>query len=237
MGMGHIGKLGELRYQARGGQPETVGSAPKILSRRTVAEDRVTELEASKVDVSYADHMNKITVTRSQRKDHSIVGYGSASGGRRPERCRAMVITQARTRSAIAELMARRVPRVDFLRRTVRVEFQTTQHGEQRVPPRYQDHDAPCRCSIWSARLWPNTAQSSRKSRTAHSPHGQRQPVLAALRRRASWLRPSATQAFRPAPRVTHWLTGDSRSKILGTSPTRPRHADHHHIRPVPPLL
>jgi hypothetical protein len=55
----------------------------KIFTRRTAAEDRVTELEPSKVDGSYADHMNKITLTRSQRKDHSVVGNGSASGGRR----------------------------------------------------------------------------------------------------------------------------------------------------------
>jgi hypothetical protein len=55
----------------------------KIFTRRTVAEDRVTKLEPSKVDGSYADHINKITVTRSQRKDHSVVGNGSASGGRR----------------------------------------------------------------------------------------------------------------------------------------------------------
>src|SRR5215203_106560 len=45
-----------------------------------------------------------------------------------PERCRAMVITQAG--------LGLRVQDVDFLRRTVRVEFQTTPDGKYRVPPK-----------------------------------------------------------------------------------------------------
>jgi hypothetical protein len=60
--MGHIGKLGGRRYQARWVDPKAVGSAPKIFTRRTVAEDKITELEASKLDGSYVDHKNKITV-------------------------------------------------------------------------------------------------------------------------------------------------------------------------------
>src|SRR5829696_9027181 len=39
----------------------------KIFTRRTVAEDRLTDLEASKVDGSYADHNNKITVAECAR--------------------------------------------------------------------------------------------------------------------------------------------------------------------------
>jgi hypothetical protein len=42
-------------------------SAPKNLHRRTVVEDRVTELEASKADGSYADHKAKITVAECAR--------------------------------------------------------------------------------------------------------------------------------------------------------------------------
>jgi len=47
-----------------------------------------------------------------------------------PERCRAMVITQAGLGLRVAELLALRVQDVDFLRRTVRVEFQTTPDGK-----------------------------------------------------------------------------------------------------------
>jgi hypothetical protein len=39
----------------------------KIFTRRTVAEDRLTDVEASKVDGSYADHNNKITVAECAR--------------------------------------------------------------------------------------------------------------------------------------------------------------------------
>lgn len=47
-----------------------------------------------------------------------------------------MVITQAGLGLRIAELLALRVQDVDFLRRTVRVEFQTTPDGKYRVPPK-----------------------------------------------------------------------------------------------------
>jgi integrase len=56
--------------------------------------------------------------------------------GAMPERCRAMVITQAGLGLRVAELLALRVENVDFLRRTVRVEFQTTPDGKYRVPPK-----------------------------------------------------------------------------------------------------
>ena len=53
-----------------------------------------------------------------------------------PERCRAMVITQAGLGLRVAELLALRVQDVDFLRRTARIEFQTTPDGKYRVPPK-----------------------------------------------------------------------------------------------------
>jgi integrase len=53
-----------------------------------------------------------------------------------PEQCRAMVITQAGLGLRAAELLALRVQDVDFLRRTVRVEWQTSPDGKRRVPPK-----------------------------------------------------------------------------------------------------
>jgi Phage integrase family len=53
-----------------------------------------------------------------------------------PERCRAMVITQAGLGLRIAELLALRVQDVDFLRRTVRIEWQLTPDGKRPVPPK-----------------------------------------------------------------------------------------------------
>ena len=47
-----------------------------------------------------------------------------------------MVITQAGLGLRVAELLGLRVRDVDFLRRTVRVEFQTTPDGKSRVPPK-----------------------------------------------------------------------------------------------------
>lgn len=53
-----------------------------------------------------------------------------------PLRCRAMVITQAGLGLRLGELLALRVQDVDFLRRTVRVEWQTSPDGKHRVPPK-----------------------------------------------------------------------------------------------------
>ena len=47
-----------------------------------------------------------------------------------------MVITHACLGLRIAELLALRVQDVDFLRRTVRIEWQLTQDGKRRVPPK-----------------------------------------------------------------------------------------------------
>jgi integrase len=53
-----------------------------------------------------------------------------------PARCRAMVIAQAGLGLRVAELLALRVEDVDFLRRTVRGEWQTSPDGKQRVVPK-----------------------------------------------------------------------------------------------------
>ena len=53
-----------------------------------------------------------------------------------PDRCKAMVIAQAGLGLRIGELMALRVHDVDFLRRTVRVEWQTSPNGKDRMPPK-----------------------------------------------------------------------------------------------------
>jgi integrase len=53
-----------------------------------------------------------------------------------PERCAAMVITQAGLGLRIAELLALRVQDVDFARRTVKVDWQLTQNGLDRVEPK-----------------------------------------------------------------------------------------------------
>jgi integrase len=53
-----------------------------------------------------------------------------------PDRCRAMIIIQAGLGLRIAELLALRLEDVDFLRRTVRVEWQLTQDGKHRVSPK-----------------------------------------------------------------------------------------------------
>src|SRR5215217_6058038 len=53
-----------------------------------------------------------------------------------PDHCRAMIIIQAGLGLRIAELLALRLEDVDFLRRTVRVEWQLTQDGKHRVSPK-----------------------------------------------------------------------------------------------------
>jgi len=53
-----------------------------------------------------------------------------------PERCSAMVITQAGLGLRIGELLALRTVDVDFLRRTVRIEHQLTKDGKELVPPK-----------------------------------------------------------------------------------------------------
>ena len=61
--MAHIRKLGERRYQARWVDPDG-RECSKIFSRRTDAEDKIKEVEHSKLDGSYIDHKNSITVAQ-----------------------------------------------------------------------------------------------------------------------------------------------------------------------------
>ena len=63
-----------------------------------------------------------------------------------PERCRAMIITQAGLGLCVAELLALRVSDIDFLRHKVKIEYQQTQNGLTGYHPRHRDHDARCRC-------------------------------------------------------------------------------------------
>ena len=53
-----------------------------------------------------------------------------------PDRCKAAVITQAGLGLRIGELLALRAQDVDFLRRTVRIEWQLAEHSRERVPPK-----------------------------------------------------------------------------------------------------
>jgi hypothetical protein len=61
--MAHIRKLGQRRYQARWVDPDG-RECSKIFSRRTDAEDKIKEVEHSKLDGSYIDHKNPITVAQ-----------------------------------------------------------------------------------------------------------------------------------------------------------------------------
>jgi hypothetical protein len=96
--MAHIRKLGERRYQARWVDPDG-RECSKIFSRRTDAEDKIKEVEHSKLEGSYIDHKNPLTVaqyakqwsTTSSSLDHSDSGQihdrqplaGTRLGGRR----------------------------------------------------------------------------------------------------------------------------------------------------------
>jgi integrase len=53
-----------------------------------------------------------------------------------PDRCKAMVITQAGLGLRIGELLALRVEDINFLRRTVRIEWQTSTDGKKLLPPK-----------------------------------------------------------------------------------------------------
>jgi len=63
--MAHIRKLGERRYQARWVDPDG-RECSKIFSRRTDAEDKIKEVEHSKLDGSYVDHKNPIPLTSTR---------------------------------------------------------------------------------------------------------------------------------------------------------------------------
>jgi integrase len=80
----------------------------------------------------------RLSLPRSERKRivPLTVAQVQALAEAMPQRCKAMVITQAGLGLRIGELMALRVQDIDFLRRTVAIEFQTTPDGKQRVPPK-----------------------------------------------------------------------------------------------------
>jgi integrase len=61
-----------------------------------------------------------------------------------------MVIVQAGLGLRIAELLALRVEDVDFLRRVVRVEWQTTPDGKHRLPPKTPRSRRTLRCPLSS---------------------------------------------------------------------------------------
>ena len=65
--MAHVRKLGERRYQARCVDPDG-RECSKIFSRRTDAEDKIKEVEHSKLDGSYVDHKNPITVAQYAKR-------------------------------------------------------------------------------------------------------------------------------------------------------------------------
>jgi integrase len=80
----------------------------------------------------------KLSLPRSQ-KDRIVpltVAQVMQLADAMPDRCKAMVIAQAGLGVRIGELMALRVHDVDFLRRTVRIEWQTSPDGKRRIPPK-----------------------------------------------------------------------------------------------------
>jgi hypothetical protein len=173
----------------------------------------------------------RISLPRSQREDHSIMDLRALADAM-PEGCRAIVITQASLGLRVAELMVRRVPEVDGIRRGWNSRQPRTASSQYRR--RHQDHDAPCHCRIWSGKAlakhiaeFPQVEDGSLSTtangnRYRHQHHG------------AAHLR-SGRPRDRLAPRVT-LVNGHGRSKVLGTSrtPASRRSADHDHMRPVP---
>ena len=80
-----------------------------------------------------------------------------------------MVITQAGLGLRVAELLALRVQDVDFLRRTVRVEFQTTPDGKYRVSPKTPRSRRALPLPEVVGKAPAATSLSFRRPRTAHS--------------------------------------------------------------------
>jgi integrase len=65
----------------------------------------------------------------------TVVQVAALSNAVQP-RCRAMIITQAGLGLRIAELLALRIQDVDFLRHTVKIEYQLTRDGKELAPPK-----------------------------------------------------------------------------------------------------
>jgi integrase len=82
--------------------------------------------------------VTRLSVPRSERARivPLTVAQVQALADAMPDRCRAMVIAQAGLGLRVAEVLALRLVDVDFLRRTVRIEWQLSQDGKRRVPPK-----------------------------------------------------------------------------------------------------
>jgi integrase len=84
-----------------------------------------------------------------------------------PERYRAMVLTQAGLGLRIGELLALRVQDVDFLRRTVRIEWQFTQGSKgERSEPKTPRSRRTIRCLGWLPKRWPPIWRRPQRPRT-----------------------------------------------------------------------
>ena len=86
-----------------------------------------------------------------------------------PERCRAMVITQAGLGLRVAELLGLRVQDVDFSGVRFGSNSRRPRTASTEYRPRHQDHDAPCRYRKWSAGHSRRTSLNFRRPMTAHS--------------------------------------------------------------------
>jgi integrase len=85
----------------------------------------------------------------------------------------------------VAELLALRVQDVDFLRRTVRVEFQTTPDGKYRVPPKTPRSRRIVPLPEVVGKRHSRRIAGFRRRMTAHSSPRPRKPVPAGALRRA----------------------------------------------------
>ena len=99
------------------------------------------------------NRVTRLSLPRSA-KDHPVVrNRGSRpSADAMPERCRAMVITQAGLGLRVAELLALRVQDSTFSGARCGSNSRRPRTASTEYRPRHQDHDAPCRYRKWSAR-------------------------------------------------------------------------------------
>jgi integrase len=100
--------------------------------------DRAKVLSPTTVRLIASSPVTRLSLPRSEnaRIVPLTVAQVQALADAMPDRCRAMIIIQAGLGLSIAELLALRLEDVDFLRRMVRVEWQLTQDGKHRVPPK-----------------------------------------------------------------------------------------------------
>jgi integrase len=132
-----------------------------------------------------------------------------------PARSKAMVITQAGLGLRIAELLALRVHDVDFLRRTVRIEWQLTPDGKRRVPPKTPRSRRTSPLPNVAPRPWQHTSPSFRWQEMARC--SQRPPACCTGRSttvRGSSPRQSGRVAYR-AGTTSHALRHHYASLLL----------------------